>query len=63
MAAIGGDHDGGPHNSQEQHQNIISHAAEKFHLKKPARVVAEKTVRAQTSQLLWTDHVDTLYPV
>ena len=35
--------------TQEQHQGIISHAAEKFHLKKPTRAVAEKTVRSRAS--------------
>ena len=35
--------------TQEQHQGIISHAAEKFHLKKPTKVVAEKTVRSSAS--------------
>jgi hypothetical protein len=50
MSGPDGKHSGNPQQSQEEHQNIISHAAEKFHLKKPARVVAEKTVREGQSR-------------
>ena len=36
---------GGPHNTHEEHQSFISHAAEKFHLKKTEASITKKTVR------------------